>query len=336
MRKRIASQELLVQFNELLSSLTHFGLLVSISNESLKPVRLLTPPKPATAASFSSCLSLLLVPHLKNDEALYVILRRYDTSPAFIAVTYVPDYAPVRQKMLFASTRLTLVRELGIEHFRETFLVNSNSEMTADGFAKHDAHNKIEAPLTAEEKSLIIIKKAEMEVSRGSGKKEIHLSSSLSMPIASDVIEALRTFERGSTNVVLLKINPDTETVILATNTPAVAFVSILDLMTAVPTDEPRFTFYRYAHTYGGEEFNSTLFIYTCPAATSRSIKNRMMYPLMKRAVVQMAENECSIQVDKRYEIDDLSELTEQTVLDDLHPKAHVNKGFAKPKRPGR
>jgi len=30
-----------------------------------------------------------------------------------VAITYVPDKAPVRQKMLYASTRLTLTRELG-------------------------------------------------------------------------------------------------------------------------------------------------------------------------------------------------------------------------------
>lgn len=37
-----------------------------------------------------------------------------------VAVTYVPDKAPVRQKMLFASTRLTLVRELGMSTYAAT------------------------------------------------------------------------------------------------------------------------------------------------------------------------------------------------------------------------
>jgi twinfilin-like protein len=40
----------------------------------------------------------------------------------------VPNAAPVRQKMLFASTRLTLVRELGGEHFPESIFTTEASQ----------------------------------------------------------------------------------------------------------------------------------------------------------------------------------------------------------------
>jgi len=49
--------------------------------------------------------------------ATYVILKQDGVEgregAGCVAVTYVPDKAPVRQKMLYASTRLTLTRELG-------------------------------------------------------------------------------------------------------------------------------------------------------------------------------------------------------------------------------
>jgi twinfilin-like protein len=111
-----ASAELQSAFNTLVSSSNQRGLLCTIEKESLTPLAVLEP----ASASFADDLSLL-APHLKPNVALYIILRRYSaTEPApFVGITYVPNAAPVRQKMLFASTRLTLVRELGTEKFRE-------------------------------------------------------------------------------------------------------------------------------------------------------------------------------------------------------------------------
>lgn len=174
------------QFNDLLSN-KHFGLLVTIKGEQLQPIELLT----SSSTDFNSNITSLLTPHIKTNEALYILLRRYDTSPALVAVTYVPDAAPVRQKMLFASTRLTLTRELGTEHFRETIFATVPQELTPQGFEKHDAHTKLDAPLTEEERSLSEVKRAEQEAGQGTGVREIHLSKSLSMPVASDALLAM-------------------------------------------------------------------------------------------------------------------------------------------------
>lgn len=126
-----------------------------------------------------------------------------------MAVTYVPDGAPVRQKMLFASTRLTLVRELGTEHFRDTIFATTATELTAQGFERHDAHGRLDAPLTEEERSLGEVKRAEAEAGQGTGTREIHLSKSLAMPIGEDAIEALKELaggegEEGARGLVML------------------------------------------------------------------------------------------------------------------------------------
>lgn len=67
-----------------------------------------------------------------------------------------------------------------------------------------------------------------------------------------------------------------------------------------------------------------------------KAIKDRMMYPLMKRAVLEMASGECGLTVDKKFEVEEPSEITEESVLDELHPKIEVKKAFSRPKRPGR
>jgi twinfilin-like protein len=61
-----------------------------------------------------------------------------------------------------------------------------------------------------------------------------------------------------------------------------------------------------------------------------------MMYPLMKRAVLTLAEKEAGLQPQKKFEVEDPSEITEDVVLEELHPKVEVKKAFNRPKRPGR
>ncbi|POR32777.1 Twinfilin-2 [Tolypocladium paradoxum] len=325
-----ASQELQAQFNSLQESKA-FALIVAIEREALVPVTTL----PSSSSSFGENLPSLK-PHIRPNVALYFILRRYDTAPPLVAVTYVPDSAPVRQKMLFASTRLTLVRELGTEHFRETIFVTTPEELSESGFKKHDAHTKMDAPLTEEEQTLGEVKRAEQEAGSGTGTREIHLSKSLAMPVAEDAIAALKEVgQDGGRVVTMLKINPETEIVELVPESPTPS--SISELSTAISATEPRFSFYRFTHTHNGAEQSPLLFFYTCPVtAGNRSIKSRMMYPLMKRAVLEVADKEAGLALAKRFEVEEPSEITEQTVLDGLHPKVAVRQGFSRPKRPGR
>ncbi|KAL2194733.1 hypothetical protein P885DRAFT_71138 [Corynascus similis CBS 632.67] len=328
-----ASQELVSQFNDLLASPSHFGLLVTIASEELRPLQLLTS---SSSASFESNVESLLQPHIKPNEALYIILRRYQSSPALVAVTYVPDTAPVRQKMLFASTRLTLVRELGTEHFRDTFFATLPEELSPAGFKKHDAHSALEAPLTEEERSLGAVRRAEQEAGMGTATREMHLSKNLATPIADDALQALKDLGAGDKrSLVMLKINPESESIELVRDesTPA----SISELVQTISATEPRFTFYRFSHVHNGSESSPLLFFYTCPSNFStKAIKFRMMYPLMKRAVLSTAEQDAGLKPEKKFEVEDPSEITEQSVLDELHPKVEVKRGFNRPKRPGR
>ena len=142
---------------------------------------------------------------IKDDEAVYIILRRYQNVPdGYVAVTYVPDHAHVRSKMLFASTRSTLVRELGIERFRETIFATTKQELTPDGWRKHDKHRELNAPLTEEEQALQGVKDAEAEASRGTTAKSSHVSSGLSFPMATDALDALRELAHGTHSLIQL------------------------------------------------------------------------------------------------------------------------------------
>lgn len=198
-----ASQELTSKFNELLASDSHFGLLAAIENEALVPVQLLSPPSPA---SFADNVTSLLLPALTDSDPLYILLKRYDAVPKLVAVSYVPDTAKVRQKMLFASTRLTLVRELGREHFRETIFATTKEELSPAGFERHDKHERLEAPLTEGERSLQDVKQAEaVEGSRGTGNREIGMGQKMTMPVGEDALASLKELAgEGGKGLVML------------------------------------------------------------------------------------------------------------------------------------
>lgn len=85
--------------------------------------------------------------------------------------------------MLFAATRLTLVRELGVERFRETLFVTEAKELTSEGWERHEKHTRLEAPLTEEEREGKKLREAEAEESRGTGARSSHVSASAELPL---------------------------------------------------------------------------------------------------------------------------------------------------------
>ena len=196
------SQELQSAFHELTSSagLQPRGLIASIAGEQIIP----TAQIPLRSQEFLDDLEQLET-LLKPDEAAYIILRRFNTAPnGLVAVTYVPDVANVRQKMLFAASRLTLVRDLGAERFRETLFATTKDELTPDGWRKHDRLGVLEAPLTDEESTLQGVRRAEAEASRGTSARSSHVSNGLSFPVSPEALQALRRLQEGPESLIQL------------------------------------------------------------------------------------------------------------------------------------
>ncbi|KAI9837708.1 MAG: hypothetical protein M1819_006641 [Sarea resinae] len=321
-----ASQELQKAFNELVSSPSQRGLLAGIEKESLVPTSTISSRTPDFLSDLSALSELLT-----DTQPAYVILRRYaDAADGFVAVTYVPDAAPVRQKMLFAATRLTLVRELGTERFRETLFATTKAELTREGWEKHDAHSALKPPMTEEEESLQNVKEAEAEASRGTTSRTSHVSSGVGFPIAEAAAEALKALESGEDNLVQLKINVSTETIEHASSDRATAST----LSTTISPTEPRYSFFRYSHSFDGQDQAPIIFIYTCP--TGSKIKERMLYATSRAAMVDNAAAIAGLNIAKKLEASNPDEITEATIHEEFHPKQEQKLAFSRPKRPGR
>ncbi|KAF1847447.1 actin depolymerizing protein [Cucurbitaria berberidis CBS 394.84] len=321
-----ASQELKSALGGLITSSEQRGLTATIQNETIVPG--------ATIASTSSTFLAdvaNLQSHIQPNAALYILLRRSDSlsSPdkSLVAVTYVPNAAPVRQKMLFASTRLTLVRELGGEHFAESIFTTEADELTSSGWEKHVLHTASENPLTAEEQSLQDIKDAEALESRGTRGQGLAQGGRIAVRADDGIAEALRTLGEGGTdNLVQLRMDGATETLQLVSSSSATPST----LSTSIDTKEPRYAFYRH-----DDANSSIIFISTCPSAAK--IRERMLYAASRGNVVSLAQNEGGLKVVKKLEATNPDEVTEQVIKDEFKVETPTeSKGFAKPKRPGR
>ena len=110
--------------------------------------------------------------------------------------------------MLFASTRLTLVRELGPERFREQVFATDKDDLTKDGWEKHEAHGALGAPLTEEEEVLGEVRRKEAEEGRGTGERKSHLSGHKGLVLEADAVKALEELKVGRFDLVMLVGSP--------------------------------------------------------------------------------------------------------------------------------
>jgi len=247
-----------------------------------------------------------------------------------VCVTYVPDTANVRQKMLFASTRNTLTRELGAQKFADSIFATTKAELTAEGFRKHDDHAAEPAPLTEEESTMKAVREAEAEASQGMSARKAHTKGGV-VPFSKESIEALSNLQSGEfINLVQLAINIEKEVVELANASSS----AIGDFTKVIADDSPRYSFFVFKHTYEGVEESPIVFIYTCPPQST--IKERMMYATCRKGVVFTAEHECGLKIEKRLEATSPDDIGEEQLLEKFHPQKEVKATFQKPRRPGR
>nr|POE79573.1 isoform 3 of twinfilin-1 [Quercus suber] len=336
-----ASQDLLAAFKTFVSDPTQRFLLADISNEALVAGDVLYSTSSSSSADFSADFSQLQ-PHLSDTKALYILLKTHpDAADGYAAITFVPNAAPVRQKMLFASTRLTLVRELGIERFRQTLFVTEKEELTADGWRRHEAHTSLSAPLTAEETLLGGVKDAEAAESQGTSGRRGHVSAKIDVKVASGVVEALALLKQEGCKGTLVQLKYAMPGEVLTLDASE-DDVRLKDVGARIHADEPRFSFYSHPGTTGWQP--EIWFIYTCPTASK--IKERMIYSTGKSWTRTVAERDAGIVIVKSVEATEPNELT-LDVLEASYASSTqegaggvdakpASSGFARPKRPGR
>ncbi|KAJ8920089.1 hypothetical protein NQ315_011744 [Exocentrus adspersus] len=268
---------------------------------------------------------------VEEDQPCYILFRldtKNSSGYEWLFISWSPDTSPVRQKMLYASTKATLKQEFGSSQIKEELHGTVLSDVTLNGYQKHKKSAAAPAPLSMREEELEEIKRTEVNTNISIDTKQQTLSG-VAFPITEAAKQAVIDMGRGTYDYLQFGIDIEEETIhlVCADNTP------LEKLPSRVPNDSGRYHLYKFKHTHEGDYMESIVFIYSMPGY-SCPIKERMLYSSCKNPLTDVIAN-LGIEIAKKLEIDSGEELQEKNLYDELHPTVSLHRPkFAKPKGP--
>lgn len=263
------SPELTKAFSDAVETRNVRFIKVIIQDESLVSVASLP-----TANSLNEDL-VQLQEYLEDKEPCYILARLDDPPSEWLAISYVPDFANVRDKTLYASTRGSLTKSLGSTIFTDSLFATCKVDLTPEGYEAHKRHQAAPKPLSAREQEMANIKAAEREAGNsyeGSNVRKSHIGQRVGLSWSSEAEDAVKGLgSRNDSRIVILKIEPSTESLEL----DSFADVTVDNLSSSIPSDEPSYIFYAWTNPYS-QAGGDIVFIYSCP--TTSPVRHRMLY----------------------------------------------------------
>ncbi|XP_050452878.1 twinfilin isoform X1 [Cataglyphis hispanica] len=276
---------------------------ISIENEQLTPV---SSSKPIN--KWQDDYDKMIKPLIVENQPAY-ILYRLDTKSAdsgydWLFISWSPDTAPVRQKMLYASTKATLKQEFGTSSIKEELHGTVPEDVTLDGYHKHKRNDTVPVPLTTAEEELAELKKTTATTDYSVETRHQTLSG-VAFPVTDEAKQAIIELAKGIHEYVQLKIELDEEKIHLVT----ACDISLDKLSTKIPSDAARYHLYNFKHTHEGDYTESIVFIYSMPGY-SCSIKERMLYSSCKAPLLDLIQS-LGVTIAKKLEVNSGEELTD-------------------------
>jgi len=246
----------------------------------------------------------------------------------WLFIAYSPDDSEIRQKMLYAGTRATIKLEFGGGHIADELFGTVKNEVTLDGYKKHKVMKAADAPLTMSEVELKEVKQQHLNAAISTKAATL---PGVSFPIDDQAITELIRIGNKEISYVQLSIDVAKEMI----NLEKSCDLEVGQLASEVPTDKPRYHVFLFKHTHEGDYLESLIFIYTMPGYAC-SVKERMLYSSCKAPLLGGCEDVLKMEIAKKLEVSEGSELTAEFLQDELHPQKNVHRQkFSKPKGPG-
>jgi len=252
-------------------------------------------------------------------------------------LSYVPDDAKVKQKMMYSATRNNLSSELGQSNFIDYIHGTQKDEFSVKGYRQYYESKTSEVPLSEQEKARKEEREQEVntvvelvkvkEQSTGPGQ------SNVVFPVDDTVPEAISCFSSGQFNYIRLIIDQKKERILL----DEACIVSTNDLKDKVPNHDCSFHFYKWNHVHEGQTIDSLIFVFSTPDGSNGTkpapVRSRMLYAASKQHVITMS----GLNIDCKIEIGNGVELSESEFKLLIHPPVAEEKaGFKKPLPKGR
>lgn len=282
----------------------------------------------STYATVEDCVKAL------SDEPLYIFYHAPATAE-YQFISYVPDTSAVRSKMLYASTKNTLVRQIGTNSIGKQLLITEASELAdfANNLANDNGTDN--DALTESERSA-----REIDATQ---KREFHSTyNSISG-------RQLVSQTGGGPNVLQFDVKMSDNVKLLLKETNVVSFkidlsnedISVLNKENIsnpedlkLSSEHPTYTLYRNNELY--------YFIYSCPSGSK--VKERMLYASNKSGFIKHLNEKEGIEFSNVIEIGDADELelslissgtTQQLQSEASKSDSNSTRKFNRPRGPG-
>ncbi|XP_028142934.1 twinfilin [Diabrotica virgifera virgifera] len=305
--------------------------MVRLVKVSIKDEQLVLDASSSVKHNWEKDFDTNIQPLLEENQPCYIIYR-LDTKDSlgheWLLISWSPDTAPVRQKMLYASTKATLKQEFGTAQIKEEIHGTVSSDITLNGYIRHKKSVAAPAPLSMREEELQELRKTEVHTEINIATKQ-QTAGGVAFPITETAKQALIDMASGSYDYLQFRIDIEEEIIHLV----SAENISLAKLPSKVPKDSGRYHLYKFKHTHEGDYTESMVFIYSMPGYNC-PIKERMLYSSCKNPLTDTISN-LGIEIAKKVEIDSGDELTEKFLYDELHPTNSLHRPqFARPKGP--
>lgn len=270
-----------------------------------------------------------------TNEPLYVFIKDLQKNPnQYVFVSYVPDSSPVKLKMLYASTKNTLVRQIGGNSIGKQTLLTDSEDFQDVLESKDVDPQQGAAVLTESERADIEISQQQQRMKLGN-RKLVSQSDGTPTSLVFDIKSGDSTINEllQRFNVVYCKIDLGTEQIQVVDKSN----INDPNQLKILP-EHPSYTLYR----------NGSLnyFIYSCPSGSK--VKERMVYASNRLGFINHLKGQDKLEFARIIEIGDPDDLElslisnssqeeqKQEEAEEASARFASSRKFNKPKGPGR
>lgn len=150
-----------------------------------------------------------IAPLIEENTPCYILYRldeKTSLGHAWLLLSYVPETATIRQKMLYASTKATLKLEFGSSHIKEELHATTKDETTLQGYYRNKKNFAAPAPLTSREEELNEIKKTEVNTDISTDTRHQTLGG-INFPLTEAASNAIKDATHGLHDYLQFKID---------------------------------------------------------------------------------------------------------------------------------
>lgn len=240
-----------------------------------------------------------------GSETCYVLVQVEPSK--WVTLTYVPETTKIKDKMVYAATKATLLNHLGYQHFGDDIHANNAEELS---WSFYQGTLKPTYSLSHSEEIRDVVHREENEERRFRATQQASRGiggyHSVAMPFDASATDKVRAIVSGANNFVELAINASKDGIVgVSAKNVNGSFSS------EVNTQEPRY----YLIKYQGKN----VFVYSCPGKAPQQL--RMVYSTAKGSVLNEAK-QLGFPTSRAGEISEPSELND-ALLRELSSSLH-------------